>query len=99
MKIKPHEIQINGKWLASDGMVVADETCRRIDELVSSCLKEQGRDPSGWDALYRDPDDGRLWELTYPQGELQGGGPPQLRYLPFGEACEKYGIDLSNSPR
>lgn len=98
MKIKPTEIQINGKWLFRDGVVLADKTCQRIDQLFGSHLQELGRDPSGWDTLYRDPDDGRLWELTYPQGELQGGGPPQLHYLPFGEACEKYGIDLSNSP-
>ncbi|NNN05344.1 MAG: hypothetical protein HKL90_05545 [Elusimicrobia bacterium] len=33
---------------------------------------------AGWDKLYRDPGDGRLWLLTFPSGELQGGGPPKL---------------------
>lgn len=91
MKIQPTETQLTGKWLSRDGRVVADETCQRIDDLVKSHLKELGRDSSGWHALYRDPDDGRLWELMYPQGHLQGGGPPQLRCLTLDEAKKKYG--------
>ena len=91
MKIQPTEFQLIGKWLLRDGYVVADETCQRISELVASHFKELGRDSSGWEALYRDPDEGRLWELTYPQGELQGGGPQQLRCLSLDEARGKYG--------
>jgi hypothetical protein len=91
MKIKLTETQLTGKWLSRDGRVVGDETCQRIEEIIASHLKELGRDPSGWDALYRDPDDGRLWELTYPQGHLHGGGPPQLHYLRSDEAKKKYG--------
>jgi hypothetical protein len=90
MKIKPTETQLTGKSLLRDGRVVGDETCQRIRELITSHLKELGRDPSGWDALYLDPDDGRLWELTYPQSHLQGGGPQQLRYLTSDEAKKKY---------
>ena len=80
-----------------DGRVVADETCQRINELTTSHLKELGRDSSGWDVLYRDPDDGRLWELTYPQSELQGGGPPQLRCLTTDEAKKKYSPAVVNA--
>jgi hypothetical protein len=97
IKLKPTETQLTGKWLLRDGRVVGDETCQRIRELITSHLKELGRDPSGWDALYLDPDDGRLWELTYPQGHLQGGGPPQLRYLTSDEAKKKYG-EVSRPP-
>lgn len=89
--IAPNETKITGKWVVAGGRVVADETCRRIAELTKSFLLELGRDPSGWDALYRAPDDGRLWELIYPQSEMQGGGPPQLRCLSVDEAKRKYG--------
>ena len=64
VRIQPTETQLTGNWLSLNGRVVADEICRRIGDLVASHLKELGRDSSGWDALYRDPDDGRLWELT-----------------------------------
>ena len=91
MRIRADEIQLTGKWLLREGSSVADEICQRIGELTTSYLNELGRDASGWDVLYRDPDDGRLWELTYPQSELHGGGPPQLRCLALDEAKIKYG--------
>ena len=79
IKIAPSETALIGRWLPSNqGGSVADDTCRRIEVLVCGQLKELGRDPSGWDALYRDPEDGRLWELIYPNNELSGGGPPEL---------------------
>jgi hypothetical protein len=91
MKIAAFETVLTGAWLSRDGQPVADETCERINKLVLSYLKEVGRDASGWDVLYRDPEDGRLWELIYPQSELQGGGPPQLRCVMLNEARRKYG--------
>ncbi len=91
MRIQPSETHLAGKWLARDGRIVGDETCQRIDELIRTHLREIGRDASGWDVIYRDPDDARLWELTYPQSQLHGGGPPQLRWLPLDEARQKYG--------
>jgi hypothetical protein len=96
MKIQPTEIQLTGKWLSRDGRVVADETCERINELIRSHLNQLGRDASGWNVLYRDPEDGRLWELTYPQSDLHDGGPPQLRCLTLDEAKTKYGSAVSS---
>ena len=90
-KITATETELTGTWLSQGGRLVADETCQRISELITSHLEERGRDSSGWDVLYRDPDDGRLWELTYPQSQLHGGGPPQLRCLTLREAKGKYG--------
>jgi hypothetical protein len=43
-----------------------------------------------WETLFEDPDDGRLWERTYPQGEMHGGGPPALRVISVDEARAKY---------
>lgn len=82
---------LKGQWVVRDGRIIADETCQLIHELISSHLQELGRDPSGWDTLYRDPIDERLWELTFPQSELHGGGPPQLSCLGQEEALRKYG--------
>lgn len=91
VKISPSETLISGQWVSREGRVIGDESCQRIYELTKTHLKELGRDSTGWEALYRDPDDGRFWELTYPQGHLQGGGPPQLRCLTRDEAEHKYG--------
>jgi hypothetical protein len=89
--IKSRETVLTGQWLTSQGAPVADETCRRIHALTQNHLVGLGRDASGWDTLYRDPTDGRLWELTYAQSEVHGGGPPQLRCLSPTEARTKYG--------
>lgn len=92
-KIEPSETVMQGRWLLQDGRVVADDVCQRILALVRSCLIEVASDESRWEKLYRNPEDHRLWELTYPQGELHGGGPPQLRHLTSDEAKKKYGIE------
>jgi hypothetical protein len=97
MKIDPSETVLAGNWVDDHGRVIADQTCERINALIQTHLEELGRNPSGWDALYRDPDNGRLWELAYPQSELHGGGPPRLRALTIDEAKQKYGDVVGNS--
>jgi immunity protein 27 of polymorphic toxin system len=91
MKIEPHETEIRGHWKQVGLKVVADSNAQRIDQLVTAHLKQAGRDDSGWELLYVDPDDGRFWELTYPEAEQHGGGPPMLRWLSAEEARKKYG--------
>jgi len=91
MKLLPTEICLTGKWVLNDGRVVADEVCARIEDLTRSRLRELGRDASGWDALFVDPEDGRLWELVYPESGQHGGGAPELRHLSAAQAKEKYG--------
>ena len=92
MKIRPHETEIRGSWTRSGREVVADDACRRIDQLASSHLEEVGHDATGWDTLYRDPTDGRYWELIYPQSNQHGGGPPLLRQVGPDELRSKYGV-------
>jgi hypothetical protein len=91
MHLSPDESQLNGRWITHEGQTVTDETGKRIQDLIRFHLKELARDPSGWDTLYFDPTDGRLWELTYPQSEAHGGGPPRLCALPEEDARLKYG--------
>ena len=89
--IEHNETEITGVWLMSQGHMIANKNCQRIYDLIHSHLVEVSRDSSGWEALYRDPNDGRFWEITYPHSEMHGGGPPQLRYLLVDEARRKYG--------
>jgi hypothetical protein len=87
----PDETEIVGRWTIAQGRVASDENCQRISDLVGGYLLKIGHDSSGWSNLYRDPGDGRFWELTYPQSNLHGGGPPELRCLSQQAARSKYG--------
>jgi hypothetical protein len=91
MSIDPSETILTGRWVLQGGRPVADGVCKRIFDLTEAHLVKVGSDATGWDALYRDPSDGRYWELVYPQSELHGGGPPQLKCLTIEEAKQKYG--------
>jgi Immunity protein 27 len=94
MPIDPGEKAIRGSWTMVDGRMVADEVCGRINSLVESELHQVATSSGGWEKLYRDPVDGRYWELTYPQGGLQGGGPQALVLIEAGRARERYGIAI-----
>ncbi|PSQ68200.1 MAG: hypothetical protein BRD29_04400 [Bacteroidetes bacterium QH_2_67_10] len=58
---------------------------------LSEKLPRVGIADGGWSSLHFDPDDGRLWELTFPESHLHGGGPPVLHVISQEEAREKYG--------
>jgi hypothetical protein len=81
-----------GEWVAAEGGVVADETCQRIERLVEAVLERITADATGWDILFRDPADGRFWELYYPHSEMHGGGPPSLRHLTSEQVGAKYRV-------
>jgi hypothetical protein len=75
-----------------DSMISAD--VHRIEgrlaaEAAERLVRLAVRD-DGWTLLLRDPDDGRLWELTYPDGSSHGGGPPLMTVLTEMEAAERY---------
>ena len=86
-----NEISLLGTWQEKRDRIVANPTCKRIEWLIVNHLVQISSDSSGWDDLYRDPDDGRLWELTWPQSEMHGGGPPRLTCIPVDAARAKYG--------
>ncbi|MBM2854655.1 MAG: hypothetical protein HW417_1583 [Steroidobacteraceae bacterium] len=90
-RLATSETHLLGAWLEKRDRIVADPTCKRIEWLIASHLVQLGADSSGWGELYRDPDDGRLWELTWPQSEMHGGGPPRLTCVSVDAARAKYG--------
>jgi hypothetical protein len=53
-------------------------------------LEKLGHDWSGWETLYRNPATGALWEITYPHGEMHGGGPRRLSEITPSDAAAKY---------
>jgi hypothetical protein len=83
--------ELVGKWLLDEsGRVVGDEIENRIWDLVRNRFVRAGERDCGWTVLYRDPTDGSFWELTLPQGELQGGGPAQLNRLSTEQVSDLY---------
>lgn len=90
-RLAPHETVLEGHWLEADGRVVADDAEQRISHLLRESLERLASRDDGWAILFRDPSDGRLWELTYPHGEWHGGGPRKLMCLAEDAARESYG--------
>jgi hypothetical protein len=92
-KLQPDEQMLTGRWLVEDGRVRGDDVCERIEWLIAHHLQKIANSPQSgaWETLYRDSDDGRYWERTYPQSEMHGGGPPRLKCVTTQEASKKYG--------
>lgn len=75
-----------------------DEVEMRIQWLVAHRLEPLGCASGGWDWLFRDPRDGRLWEQTYPLGSLHGAGPRRLAIITAATARRKYGFGGAVEP-
>ena len=91
--IQSHEIELSGKWVLNDGHIVGDSTCDRINWLMDHLLiKITDDEESGWDTLYRDPHDERLWERTFPYSEMHVGGAPKLTFMTREQAFAKYRV-------
>jgi hypothetical protein len=88
--LAPDEDALRGSWVVVGEQVQADSVCARIEWLITYRLRRIAAGASGWDILYRDPRDERLWELSYPRSEMHGGGPPTLVVLSKGEAQRRY---------
>ena len=88
--IEPTESEITENWVMEGKRVVGDQNVERIEWLIKVHLQRVAG--GGWETLYRDPSDGRFWELTYPRGEMHGGGPRQLIQISVSEAEVKYNL-------
>jgi hypothetical protein len=90
LTLQPEENELIGSWVMRDGRMVSDETETRIKNLIANRLREVSA--GNWCKLYVDPTSGAYWELTYPQGEMHGGGPMKLARLPGEEARRRFGV-------
>jgi Immunity protein 27 len=88
--IEQTETKLVGDWKLINGAIVADQVAQRIYELISEELQKVSTSSDGWSVLYRDPRDGRFWELIYLQGEMEGGGPPTLIHMSEQKMAVKY---------
>jgi hypothetical protein len=97
MKLSPTETELIGRSEMVDGRVRADATCDRTEWLTTSYLEKiaASKNWGEWETLFRDPSDGRYWERTYPESEMQGGGPARLSVLSVEKAHAKYGFTES----
>jgi hypothetical protein len=91
-KLGSAETDLVGSWIKGKDGFVADPTERRIAWLTKHYLREIATGPNGWDVLYRDPNDGRYWELTYPKSVVQRAGPMKLTSIAQENARRKFGL-------
>jgi len=68
-------------WYSEDGKVAARGDAEAIDEMLTTKLEKVRTEEGGWIVIYRHCDTNQLWELSYPQSELHGGGPRRLRLI------------------
>ena len=80
-KLSSIETVLIGKWEFKNGKIAPDDACKRIDWLIANCFDEICVDNREWRVLYRDINDGRLWELTYPFSNMHGCGPPKIESI------------------
>ena len=92
-RLKANEDSVLGEWIFRDGKMVGDSNCKRIEWLIHHHLQKVADSiaAGAWEILYRDPDDGRYWEKTYPRSEMHGGGPPSLQAIADDRVKDKYG--------
>lgn len=94
-RLRPEEFELgltaDGDW---DSAAQA-----RIHRLVSDHLQQLSTTDDGWSALFRDPQDGRYWELTYPHSAMHGGGPARLTMISRETAQQRYGEIVTAADR
>ena len=95
--LQPDESLLSGSWTESAARSVHDHVDQRILWLVTRRLVLVASAEAGWRQLYRDPRDGRLWELTFPHGSLHGGGPRRLSVLSREVARESYRLSAADA--
>jgi hypothetical protein len=73
--LQPDETELLGAWGVVGGRVAADATAHRIEAIIAGPLEKVAVADAGWSSLDRDPADGRLWEPTFPHGNMHASGP------------------------
>ena len=90
--LSPDETVLEGGYAHRAIPTTPDDVTRRIRHLVSTHLVQVALSADGWAALYSDPSDGRLWELTYPDSDSHGGGAPRLECIDLPTARTRYQV-------
>ena len=68
-------------WCFENGKMTVRGDAAAIDGMLAKKLDKIKVDPINWIVIFRHRDTNQLWELSYPQSELHGGGPRRLRLL------------------
>lgn len=92
-ELQREETALIGEWQLINGIMCQDTTCDRIHWLTTKVLKMICVDGNSWSALYRDMNDGRFWELTYPKSHMHGGGPPSLCYITDSDVMRRWRLN------
>ncbi len=69
--------EIIGKWKFENGKVISDSNCKIIENMIEHDLTKIGTSEDGWTVKYKAKDE-TIWELSHPESNLGGGGPPKL---------------------
>jgi Immunity protein 27 len=96
MRLKPEETELQGYWLDLGSAVTPDSNWKRIDSLTNDYLELVATCGDSTCRLYRDPEDGRFWELSHVAPQMKDGGPPCLTVIGAREAKEKYPQSTGN---
>jgi len=95
--LRPDETQLDGDWVITRGVVSTDQVEGRIGWLTETQLERVVDSDDGWSTLYRDPQDERLWELTFPQSGIHGGGPKRLAVISRADAAARYRMTFADT--
>jgi hypothetical protein len=85
--LAPHESHLCGK-----AGFKPDEVTLRIRKLVAGSLRKVAGSADGFNQLYLDPRDGRLWELRHLRGRIEPEEPLSLTLVSANEAKERFGF-------
>lgn len=91
-KLNKDEKYLVGTWLKKNGVVIKDSVCERIEWLIDTFFDEVAVGADNWSVLYKNPEDGSYWELTFPQSHMHGGGPPALERISIDVATKRYSL-------
>ncbi len=91
--ISPDEFEIVGGFTQENGKLVPKKSSYRIVALCDNLLEKIISSEVHYSILYRDPNDGRYWELIFTEPEFHGGGTRKLTFISDNEAKVKYQLD------